>query len=325
MLSNSPSGLVSSARSQCKGLVDSPVRTSHNETQPCYGGSEKQDQGSTTSLASIGCQDENSIPFYPVLTSPSSASGKYEVIRNTGDAMINDSFVSVAPLHTATSQASTPPFQLTSTIYKFESRPSSRSCSNRSLQQKEDKTLDYSGMPKVDDDIEVGQKITRRRKLSTQCPPSSNHKDVQPPPLNLVQQALRQHKVAGARRFKRSQSKAVNTEFHDENGQMFLCGSKDGKYVGDILGGLPHGHGQHWIPKRCPPCGGPTGESHLLYEGAWEYGSKQGFGHMMYANRQVRSCSKVNGGELDQNMASFINYIKNCQEFCCIQICLLKC
>lgn len=247
-------------------------------------------EGSSTSFGLNNFQEDGSTSASPLPRSPSSMSGGFEVVTNSRDAIMIDSFNFIPQSHTQTSQASTTASPSISTKYKLRSSSSSRSCSTRSLQDAmHDKAIEYSGMPKVDDDIEVGKKITRRRKLSTQCPPSSNHVDVQPPPLNLVQQALRHHKTAGARRFKRPQPRAVATEFHDEKGHMFLYGSEEGKYVGDVLGGLPHGNGQHWIPKRCPPCGGPTGEIHMLYEGAWEYGSKHGFGRMMYTNGQVYS------------------------------------
>ncbi|CAM6099753.1 unnamed protein product [Calypogeia fissa] len=250
-------------------------------------GDSEQGGGSPTSLDLNGFQENKSTIASPIPMSPPSISGAFEVVTNSEDALVDYSN-SVLPSHTPTSQASTPASPSMSTKYKIlSSSRSSRSCSTRSLQEAaHDKATEYSGMPKVDDDIEVGKKITRRRKLSTQRPPSSNHVDVQPPSLSLVQQALCQHKVAGARRFKRPQSRAVATEFHDEKGHMFLYGSEAGKYIGDVLGGLPHGHGQHWIPKRCFPCGGPTGEICMLYEGAWEYGSKHGFGRMIYTDGQ---------------------------------------
>ncbi|OAE35884.1 hypothetical protein AXG93_3562s1050 [Marchantia polymorpha subsp. ruderalis] len=143
---------------------------------------------------------------------------------------------------------------------------------------------EYSGMPKIDADIEVGKKIVRRRKLSVACPPSSFYSDVQPPGLELVQRALRGHKAAGLRPFKRVQPRLSATEFHDEKGHMLLHGCLDGKYVGDVLGGLPHGHGQHWTPP--PGCRSAPDYRHLLYEGAWEYGAKTGYGRMFYHNGQ---------------------------------------
>ncbi|KAL3699965.1 hypothetical protein R1sor_017987 [Riccia sorocarpa] len=141
----------------------------------------------------------------------------------------------------------------------------------------------YSGMPKVDADIEVGKNIVRRRKLSAACPPSSLYADVQPPGMEMVQRALRNHKTT-IQPFKKQQPRYQATEYHDERGHMLLYGSLDGKYVGDVLGGLPHGHGQHWTPS--PGGKAAPGYRHLLYEGAWKYGAKCGFGRMFYHNGQ---------------------------------------
>ncbi|KAL2651820.1 hypothetical protein R1flu_019948 [Riccia fluitans] len=142
---------------------------------------------------------------------------------------------------------------------------------------------EYSGMPKVDADIEVGKKIVRRRKLSVACPPSSFYADVQPPGMEMVQRALRNHKTS-IRPFKKQQPRYQATEYHDDEGHMLLFGCLNGKYVGDVLGGLPHGQGQHWTPS--PDCRAAPGYRHLLYEGAWEYGAKAGFGRMFYHNGQ---------------------------------------
>ncbi|EFJ17999.1 hypothetical protein SELMODRAFT_28023, partial [Selaginella moellendorffii] len=53
-----------------------------------------------------------------------------------------------------------------------------------------------------------------------------------------------------------------------------------GRYAGEILGGAPHGTGEHRIfqSKKNP--------DHLLYEGEWEYGRKSGYGKVHYTNGQ---------------------------------------
>lgn len=45
-----------------------------------------------------------------------------------------------------------------------------------------------------------------------------------------------------------------------------------------MLGGLPHGHGQHHIPLPA------SGRVHLLYDGEWTHGSKTGSGSVFYTN-----------------------------------------
>ncbi|CAK9859596.1 unnamed protein product [Sphagnum jensenii] len=121
-------------------------------------------------------------------------------------------------------------------------------------------------------------KKTIRKKADKGSLPSCHYPDIEQPPLTIAQRALetyQSHKhIWSSKPTSRLQSK-----FIDEMGRMLIDGSIGGRYIGDMMGSLPHGYGQHWVPIF------PNGE-HLLYEGEWEYGGKSGKGQYYYLNGQ---------------------------------------
>jgi hypothetical protein len=122
-------------------------------------------------------------------------------------------------------------------------------------------------------------KKTIHKKADKGSLPSCHYPDIEQPPLTIAQRALetyQSHKhISSSKPTSRLQSK-----FIDEMGRMLIDGSIGGRYIGDMVGSLPHGYGQHWVPIF------PSGE-HLLYEGEWEYGGKSGKGQYYYLNGQV--------------------------------------
>lgn len=112
--------------------------------------------------------------------------------------------------------------------------------------------------------------------------PSGHYQEVEPPSLMMVQRALKPYRGPSKRWSLKVQPRPPSA-YHDEYGRMLLGGSSGGRYVGDVLGGLPHGQGQHWVKRP------PKDTEHMLYEGEWEYGGKTGTGCYHYLNGQVMS------------------------------------
>jgi hypothetical protein len=119
-----------------------------------------------------------------------------------------------------------------------------------------------------------------RKKAERGPLPSSHHQDVEPPSLMIVQRALTSHKTM-QRKQTWTPKPCPQSAYFDDVGRMLVSGSRGGKYVGDLMGALPHGHGQHWVQLS------PKEEEHLLYEGEWQYGGKTGVGWYFYVNGQV--------------------------------------
>ncbi|KAH7445362.1 hypothetical protein KP509_01G004600 [Ceratopteris richardii] len=111
-------------------------------------------------------------------------------------------------------------------------------------------------------------------------PPSAFHPDIHPPSLVRVQRALRAHSKEGVHKQLRPQARRALpvSPFRDAEGRFILQGSSGGFYVGDVLGGIPHGFGQHHIPHPV------SGKMHMIYEGEWSHGTKTGFGSVFYTN-----------------------------------------
>ncbi|KAJ7279248.1 hypothetical protein O6H91_10G040600 [Diphasiastrum complanatum] len=131
-------------------------------------------------------------------------------------------------------------------------------------------------------------RIRGRNKPVTALAPSASHPDVQPPPLDMVRRALSSGigggtaaltKIAERAVRRSNRTRAPSMEFRDSEGRMLLPGSGGGRYVGDVLGGAPHGFGQHWVPYY-------SDREHLLYEGEWVHGNKTGLGSVHYINGQ---------------------------------------
>ncbi|MCO5582476.1 hypothetical protein L7F22_036372 [Adiantum nelumboides] len=124
------------------------------------------------------------------------------------------------------------------------------------------------------------KKSRRGARLVLMNPPSAFHPDIHPPSLVRVQRALRAHNKEESLRQLHQQAHGAlpASPFRDAQGQFILQGSSGGFYVGDVLGGLPHGLGQHHIPLPV------SGKMHVIYNGEWSYGSKTGFGSVFYMN-----------------------------------------
>ncbi|CAM6042331.1 unnamed protein product [Sphagnum compactum] len=118
-----------------------------------------------------------------------------------------------------------------------------------------------------------------RKKAERGPLPSSHHQDVEPPSLMIVQRALTSH-ITMQRKQTWTPKPCPQSAYFDDVGRMLVSGSRGGKYVGDLMGALPHGHGQHWVQLS------PKEEEHLLYEGEWQYGGKTGVGWYFYVNGQ---------------------------------------
>lgn len=132
----------------------------------------------------------------------------------------------------------------------------------------------------------------RWRRGFTGIPPSSFHLDIDAPNLYLVEQSTR---IFTPDYFSRAIVKVVvpkkSSDYHDEFGSMLLWGSKGGRYLGDVVGGLPHGHGQHWVVDPMSP----KKALRLLYNGQWSYGMKTGFGVVFHGNGQEYRGQMKNG------------------------------
>lgn len=115
--------------------------------------------------------------------------------------------------------------------------------------------------------------------------PSNHYSEVESPSMMMVTRALKPYKGGDSKRWSLKVAKPQVSAYHDELGRMLLGGSSGGRYIGDVLGGLPHGVGQHWVQK------GPKHEEHLLYDGEWEFGGKTGTGSYFYTNGQVHKLS----------------------------------
>ncbi|KAI5081974.1 hypothetical protein GOP47_0001717 [Adiantum capillus-veneris] len=124
------------------------------------------------------------------------------------------------------------------------------------------------------------KKPRRGARIVLTNPPSAFHPDIHPPSLVRVQRALRAHnKEEHPRKLHQLAHRALPVSpFCDAQGHFILQGNSGGFYIGDMLGGLPHGLGQHHIPHPV------SGKMHMVYNGEWSYGSKTGFGSVFYTN-----------------------------------------
>ncbi|KAG0561863.1 hypothetical protein KC19_9G098700 [Ceratodon purpureus] len=112
--------------------------------------------------------------------------------------------------------------------------------------------------------------------------PSNKHPDIEQPSLAIVERALKPFKGV-TKRWSVKYLAPPPSAYHDEQGQMFAKGSRGGRYLGEVYGGLPHGVGQHWVPTKAVAM---KGKEHLLYEGDFEFGLKTGNGIFYYLNGQ---------------------------------------
>jgi hypothetical protein len=130
----------------------------------------------------------------------------------------------------------------------------------------------------------VRKKKKEGRKKSEPGPlPSNKHPDIEQPSLAIVERALKPFKGV-TKRWSVKYLAPPPSAYHDAQGRMFCKGSSGGRYLGELYGGLPHAVGQHWVSTMAVAM---KGKEHLLYEGDWEFGLKQGTGIFHYLNGQV--------------------------------------